>query len=126
LLPQIIINYRRHDTEGLQGSMMLLWTAAEVPLGMYNIVEEFNVALRIQPQILTALSLKYSVTKCITAVAPLLLTFGGIETGLIFALKAAKSHGSELPLILLAVLSACLLVAGVPTHYWDIYVHRTV
>ncbi len=57
LLPQIIINYRRHSTEGLQGSMMLLWAAAGVPLGVYNIVEEFNVALRIQPQILTALSL---------------------------------------------------------------------
>ena len=57
LLPQIIINYRRHNTEGLQGSMMLLWAAAGVPLGVYNIVEKFNVALRIQPQILTALSL---------------------------------------------------------------------
>lgn len=26
----------------------------------------------------------------------------------------------------MAVLSACLLAAGVLTHYWDIYVHRTV
>ncbi|KAJ5538105.1 hypothetical protein N7494_007584 [Penicillium frequentans] len=103
LLPQIIINYRRHNTEGLQGSMMLLWAAAGVPLGVYNIVEEFNVALRIQPQILTALILvtwsqclyygkNYSVTKCIATVAPLLLIFGGIETGLIFAVKEAKSH----------------------------------
>jgi hypothetical protein len=36
---------------------MLLWAAAGVPLGVYNIVEDFNVALRIQPQILTTLSL---------------------------------------------------------------------
>jgi PQ loop repeat len=57
LLPQIIINYRRHNTDGLQGSMMLLWATAGVPLGVYNIVENFNVALRIQPQILTTLSL---------------------------------------------------------------------
>lgn len=34
---------------------MLLWAAAGAPLGVYNIVEEFNVALRIQPQVLTAL-----------------------------------------------------------------------
>ncbi|KAJ5806677.1 uncharacterized protein N7503_004279 [Penicillium pulvis] len=137
LLPQIIINYRRHNTEGLQASMMLLWAAAGVPLGVYNIVKEFNVALRIQPQILTALSLvtwsqclyygkRYSVTKCIAAVALLLLIFGGIETGLIFALKEAKSHDLRWPLILMAVLSACLLAAGVLRHYWDIYVHRTV
>lgn len=37
--------------------MMLLWALAGIPLGAYNIVEDFNVALQIQPQILTALSL---------------------------------------------------------------------
>ena len=37
--------------------MMMLWAWAGVPLGVYNIVEEFNFALRIQPQILTVLSL---------------------------------------------------------------------
>ncbi|CAI7624259.1 unnamed protein product [Penicillium bialowiezense] len=137
LLPQIIINYRRHDTEGLQGSMMLLWAAAGVPLGVYNIVEEFNIALRIQPQILTTLSLltwaqclyygkKYSVVKCCVAVTSLLALLGGIEAGLIFGLQAAKNHDIRWPLIVMAVLSACLLAAGVLRHYWDIYVHRTV
>lgn len=56
-MPQIIINYRRHNTEGLQASMMVLWAIAGVPLGVYNIVEELNVALRVQAQILTFLSL---------------------------------------------------------------------
>lgn len=37
--------------------MMMLWAWAGVPLGVYNIVENFNIALRIQPQILTTLSL---------------------------------------------------------------------
>jgi hypothetical protein len=37
--------------------MMLLWAAAGVTLGVYNIVQRFNIALRIQPQILTTLSL---------------------------------------------------------------------
>lgn len=57
LIPQIFINYRRHNATGLQPTMMMLWAWAGVPLGVYNIVEEFNVALRIQPQILTLLSL---------------------------------------------------------------------
>jgi hypothetical protein len=68
----------------------------------------------------------FSVKKCIAAVVPLLLFLGGVETGLIFALKEAKSRGLEWPLILMAVLSASLLAAGVLRHYWDIYVHRTV
>lgn len=137
LMPQIIVNYRRHDTEGLQPSMMLLWAAAGVPLGVYNIVEEQNIALRIQPQILSFLSLvtwaqcfyygrKRSIIACIAAVVPLLGLLGGIEVALIFALRAAKDRDLEWPLILMAVLSACLLAAGVLRHYYDIYVHRTV
>ncbi|KAJ9239420.1 hypothetical protein DTO169E5_4356 [Paecilomyces variotii] len=137
LLPQIFINYRRHNTEGLQPAMMLLWAAAGVPLGVYNIVEDFNVALKIQPQILTTLSLitwaqclyygkKYSVLRCISAVVPLLMVLGGIEVALIFALWAAKNNDLRWPIVVMAVLSAAFLAAGVLTHYWDIYVHRTV
>ena len=37
--------------------MMMLWAWAGVPLGVYNIVKDFNIALRIQPQVLTLLSL---------------------------------------------------------------------
>lgn len=57
LIPQIVINYLRHHATGLQPSMMMLWAWAGVPLGVYNIVSDFNIALRIQPQVLTALSL---------------------------------------------------------------------
>ncbi|KAL4781116.1 hypothetical protein BJX76DRAFT_336127 [Aspergillus varians] len=117
--------------------MMLLWAIAGVPLGVYNIVEELNVALRVQAQILTFLSLitwaqclyygkKYPVSRCATAVISLLVVLGGIETGLIFALREAKDRGLEWPMILMAILSASLLAAGVLRHYWDIYVHRTV
>jgi hypothetical protein len=37
--------------------MMMLWAIAGVPLGVYNIVSELNIALRVQAQILTFLSL---------------------------------------------------------------------
>jgi hypothetical protein len=69
---------------------------------------------------------KYSIRKCIAAVTSLLLLLGGIEAGLIFALRVAKRRYLEWPMILMAVLSASLLAAGVLRHYWDIYVHRTV
>jgi hypothetical protein len=57
LIPQIVINYRRHNATGLQPTMMMMWACAGVPLGVYNIAKEFNIALQIQPQILTFLSL---------------------------------------------------------------------
>jgi hypothetical protein len=57
LIPQIIINFRRHNTVGLQRSMMFLWACAGVPLGAYNVTGNFSIALQVQPQILTTLSL---------------------------------------------------------------------
>ncbi|KAK6448115.1 hypothetical protein FP744_10004365 [Trichoderma asperellum] len=137
LIPQIIINYRRHNTIGLQPSMMMLWAWAGVPLGVYNITKKFNVALRIQPQILTLLSLitwtqcryydkKSPISRCLLMVIPIALIMAGIQTSLIFALRAAHSSQLTWPDTLMAVLSAALLAAGVLRHYWDIYVHRSV
>ena len=131
LIPQIIINYQRHHATGLQPSMMMLWAWAGIPLGAYNISRNFNIALRIQPQILTTLSLitwiqcfyyqkQWSVDKSLAVVLPLLALMGGIEAGLIFALEAAKSRQIEWPFTLMAVLAAVLLAAGVSAHYVDI------
>ncbi|CAN9467819.1 unnamed protein product [Alternaria alternata] len=137
LIPQIVINYRRHNATGLQPTMMMLWAWAGVPLGVYNIAEGYNIALRIQPQILTILSLvtwiqcyyyekSWSVVRSLAVVIPVACLMGGIQAGLIFAIEHAKAEGLHWPSILMAVASATLLAAGVMRHYWDIYVHRTV
>jgi hypothetical protein len=117
--------------------MMLLWACAGVPLGVYNIVENFNIALRIQPQILTLLSLitwiqckyygnKWPILRTLTVAAPVAASMGGLECGLIFGLRQAKNRHIEWPTTFMAVLSACLLSAGVLRHYWDIYKEKTV
>ncbi|KAK0392116.1 hypothetical protein NLU13_1614 [Sarocladium strictum] len=137
LIPQIVVNYRRHHAIGLQSSMMMLWAWAGVPLGVYNIVEEFNIALRVQPQILTMLSLvtwtqcyyyqrDWSVARSLVALIPIVLAMAGIQAGLIVGLGVLKRQGVEWPMTVMAVLSATLLAAGVLRHYWDIWVHRTV
>lgn len=137
LLPQILVNYRRHHAVGLQPSMMMLWAWAGIPLGVYNIDQNFSIALQIQPQILTTLSLitwiqclyyqkSWAVTRCVSIAAPLACVMGGIEVGLVYALRRGFSQGIDWPVTLMAVLSALLLAAGVMTHYVDIYRHRTV
>ncbi|KAJ0162086.1 Uncharacterized protein CTA2_5134 [Colletotrichum tanaceti] len=138
LIPQVVINYRRHNATGLQASMMMLWAWAGVPLGVYNIVGDFNLALQIQPQILTFLSLvtwiqcyyyqrNWSVLRSLAVVAPIAAVMAGIQVALVIGLRVvAKARGVEWPMTLMAVLSAALLAAGVLRHYWDIYVHRTV
>ncbi|KAL8354325.1 hypothetical protein RB601_003943 [Gaeumannomyces tritici] len=141
LIPQIVLNYRRHNTIGLQPSMMMLWAWAGIPLGVYNITENFNIALQIQPQLLTLLSLltwaqccyydwkHWPISRCLAVTIPIAGLMAGIQIGLVFALRAAKqSPGAHLtwPSTLMAALSAVLLAAGVLRHYWDIYRHRSV
>ncbi|KAJ4375201.1 hypothetical protein N0V83_002287 [Neocucurbitaria cava] len=137
LIPQIVINYRRHNTTGLQPTMMMLWAWAGVPLGVYNIAEKFNIALRIQPQVLTLLSLvtwiqcyyyerKWSGLRCLVMVVPVICIMSAIQAGLIIAVGHAKEKEMRWPSILMAAASATLLAAGVLRHYVDVYLYRTV
>lgn len=116
---------------------MMLWAWAGVPLGVYTIVEQFNVALQVQPQMLAFLSLitwiqcyyyehKWTVAKALVIVVPIGCIMAGIEVGLIFALRSGKRNGTDWPVTLMAVLAALFLALGVLRHYWDIYQHRTV
>ena len=59
-------------------------------------------------------------------VAPIACLMGAVQTGLIFAIRHAKSEGLHWPSILMAVTSAALLAAGVLRHYIDVYLFRTV
>ena len=56
LAPQIYKNDRRQSTEGLSALLMLLWSIAAVPLGIYNIVNRLNIGLQIQPQLFMTLT----------------------------------------------------------------------
>lgn len=116
---------------------MMFWAWAGVPLGVYNIVSGFSIALLIQPQILTTLSLltwaqcyhyehKWPMMKCIAVVVPIGAIMGAIELGLIFVLRAGVERQVRWPIILMAVLAALFLALGVLRHYLDIYLHNTV
>jgi len=69
---------------------------------------------------------KWSPLKCCVVVGMIGAIFGGVETRLVFALKAAMREDRHWPVTLMGVVSTVLLSAGVLRHYYDIYVHRTV
>ena len=137
LLPQIWKNWRRHDTEGLSGVFFMSWAIAGVPLGVYNIADDFNVALKIQPNILIFLSLvtwsqchyygekKWSLSKVTIFSTIMAAGLGGIETGLVFALRVARDRGHDWASTLMAVVAAVLLAGGVLRHYVDMYRTRS-
>lgn len=137
LTPQILLNYRRHSASGLSSAFMLLWACAGVPLGVYNIVAGFNIALQVQPQILTALSLitwmqcyyyqhNWSIRKSGTIALAIATIMGGVEIGLVFAVRAGKAQAIEWPTKLMAALAALFLALGVLEQYLAIWKNRSV
>lgn len=137
LIPQIIKNYRVHSTDGLHHTMYFAWAIGGIPLGVYNVVQNFNIALQVQPHILIFLSLvtwaqcqyygaKWHWTRILAVTAVFALCIGGVETGLYFALREAHHKHLEWPLILMAVLAAILLTLGVLRYYWEIYKSASV
>lgn len=137
LLPQIYLNWRRGNATGLKPGFMMFWAWAGVALGIYNIVSDFNIALRVQPQILAFLSLatwcqvlyyesRWSAIRTLTVAIPMAGVMAGIETGLVFTLRHGVSRGVDWPLTLMAVLAALFLALGVMEQYIDIWRHRGV
>ncbi|OOO05019.1 peptidase M36 fungalysin [Aspergillus oryzae] len=136
LLPQIWKNWRRHDSESLSAAFFLSWAMAGVPLGVYNISDNFNIALQVQPNILISLSLltwsqckyyrdKWNLKKILPVAIVLGAVLGGVEAGLVFALRVAYRRGERWPSTLMAILSAVLLAAGVLRHYVDMFRTRS-
>jgi uncharacterized YccA/Bax inhibitor family protein len=119
--------------------MMLLWASAGLPLGIHNILSNQNVALQVQAQILTSLSLvtwaqvmyyghKWSIAQCAFVLALLFGLFGGTEAAFVLGFKYGTEIG-EAPegfLTAMAILAAIGLGLGVLRHYWDIYTHMSV
>lgn len=117
--------------------MYFSWAIAGIPLGVYNLVKDFNVALKVQPHILIFLSLvtwgqcqyygaHWSPARVLGASAATAAVIGGVECGLYFALREARRGNLEWPLILMAALAAFFLMLGVLRYYWEIYKSRSV
>lgn len=117
--------------------MYLSWAFAGIPLGVYNLVQDLNVALQLQPHILIFLSLvtwsqckyyggNWKLLRILPAAMGIASVIGGIEVGLYFTLRLAWKRDIKWPLTLMAVLAAVLLCAGVLRYYWEIYQERDV
>lgn len=107
-----------------------------MPLGVYNIADDFNIALQVQPNILILLSLwtwsqckyygeKWSRRKIRLWFTAMGMVLGGTETGLVFALRLARERGQRWPLMVMAIVAAVLLAAGVLRHYIDMFKTRS-
>ncbi|KAI4193831.1 MAG: hypothetical protein LQ350_008129 [Teloschistes chrysophthalmus] len=131
LIPQIWYNWRKKKTDGLPGLMMFLWAICAVPLGVYVIVQNFNLPIQIQPQIFCVLALTswaqiliynngWAVWKATTLAIGTGILFGSTQVLLILTLRGPYERGIEWPMTLVGVISAVLLASGLIPPYFEI------
>ena len=137
IIPQIYLNHKRRSTDGFSGLMMILWVAAGVPLGIYNIVQDLNIGLQIQPQLFMFFALICTVQtyhyrlswpyrKSALLVGAYLILLAGLEAAGIELLKLGLRNGVHWPVTFIGVISAVLINIGLLPQFWEIYKRKAV
>ena len=135
LVPQIWHNWRRKSTEGLPIWMMLIWGFYCVPFGVYAIVQNFAIAIQIQPQIFGCLCFVncaqiwiyhngWRVWRAVVLGAALGALVAGLEVLLVLTLRGPYAAGIEWPMLLIGILAVILLAAGLFPTYYEIWKRR--
>ncbi|KAG6850788.1 hypothetical protein H0H93_008826 [Arthromyces matolae] len=153
LLPQIWKSWRDKSTDGLSPFLVLLWGLAGLPLGAYNIIQRLSIPLICQPQLFAFLSLfawgqvctDYSDVICLSKLqnslqclyygknksalaaaliaASVMLIIGGLEAGIVFAIRPSMNQPA---IFFLGVLTSVMIAGGLIPQYWEIFKRREV
>lgn len=111
--------------------MLILWSICGVPFGVYAIVQNFNFALKFQPQAFAGLTLiswgqtlyyhnKWRAWTATVATVALAGSFGLMEMILILTLRGPYSRGVEWPMMLMAISASVIQVIGLIPPYFEL------
>jgi hypothetical protein len=111
--------------------MLILWSICGVPFGVYAIVQNFNFALKFQPQAFASLTLiawgqtlyyhnKWRAWTATLATIALAASFGIMELILILTLRGPYARGVEWPMMLMAILASVIQVIGLIPPYFEL------
>ncbi|CAD6570171.1 MAG: hypothetical protein ASARMPRED_003527 [Alectoria sarmentosa] len=112
--------------------MVLIQEIAAVPLGVYAIVQNFNLPIQIQPQVFCVFALfswgqilvynkKWTTWKATLVGTAVGITFGGAEAFLILTLRPLYDHQVEWPIMTVGIVAAILLAAGLLPPYFELW-----
>jgi hypothetical protein len=111
--------------------MLILWSICGVPFGVYAIVQNFNFALKFQPQAFAGLTLiawgqtlyyhnKWRAWTATLATIALAASFALMELVLILTLRGPYQRGVQWPMMLMAISASLIQVAGLIPPYFEL------
>jgi len=111
--------------------MLILWSICGVPFGVYAIVQNFNLALKLQPQAFAGLTLitwgqtlyyhnKWKAWTATVATIALAISFAVTELILILTLRGPYSRGVGWPMMLMAITASVIQVIGLIPPYFEL------
>ncbi|KZT70733.1 hypothetical protein DAEQUDRAFT_764312 [Daedalea quercina L-15889] len=137
MVPQIWKSYREKSTEGLSQSLVFIWGASGVLLGVYAIVQDINIPLIVQPQLFGTLSflsfaqcqyygMKRSIWVCVAIYFVCLALLGGLQAGLVYAVRPSYEHGHPAGVDFFGIASSVTIAIGLLPQYYEIWKHKEV
>lgn len=132
LIPQIVVNYRSKNCEGLPPLMMFFWAASGIPFSIYFFGTDGSVPLKVQPQLFTFFcTISWMQTlyypPCLFPKRKVALIIGifvavsvGIEAGFIVWLSPVYRHGTHWPLLIIGIVALVLLAVGLVPPYFEL------
>ncbi|KAF9005988.1 PQ-loop-domain-containing protein [Cyathus striatus] len=137
MLPQVWKSWREKSTDGLSQWLVLLWGIASVFQGVYAIVQNINIPLIVQPQLfgfLTLLSwgqcqyygVKRSLMVTFIMTVSVIAVCGGLEAGLIFAVRPSHDLGNKTATNVFGILASVLISIALFPQYYEIYKYKEV
>ncbi|KAH3670560.1 hypothetical protein OGAPHI_001075 [Ogataea philodendri] len=132
LIPQIIHNYKRKNTEGLNEWMILLWCLCAPFFAIYFVSEESSIPIQIQPHLfgffcwVVYLQVLYyppvsRSRKGIVLRAGLFLVFWvAAEVGFVIPLRRIYQNGTTWPVLVFGILGSILLALGLLPPYYEL------
>lgn len=137
LVPQIYKTWREKSTKGLSPWLVLIWGLTSIFLGVYAIVQKLSAALIVQPQLFGTLALiswgqcqyydnHWSVKRSVLAVVSIVGLIGGLQAGMVFAVRPSYEHGNHRGVNFFGVFTSVMLSAGLMPQFYEIYKHKEV
>lgn len=132
LIPQAYKSWREKSTFGLSPWLMLIWASASLPLGVYNIAQNVNIPLILQPQLFGILAAvcwaqclhyeyRLSVPRSIITFCVFLVTLAGLQVGFVYAVWHALAENDSRPLEFFGVMTALLVFFGLMPQFYEIW-----